>query len=551
MKYDRTLLALFVTICLLFPSTMTVYSHPVTDTPLANSLETRAQSASPLQNDTNSPYTVFFPAIYGRRLAFYVSPSGNDANPGSYDKPWRTLQKAADTLVAGETVHILPGSYQAKFAPKNSGTAEAYITYTATPGTVTLDGTGVALNDLARGDGLVQIAGKSYIRIQNLTLRNSAHNCVNISEDSSGNRPKNIEVTGLDIKNCMKAGIRARFTTGLVVKDNVIDHISYSSGIGVWWSDRVTVDNNKITNAHYYHSCQGAHEEALTIASTSNFVVKNNTLDNTEPPPPGACAVADKLGIDVKESSQYGQVFQNTISNMNAASIYTDPWHAGANGTPTLKHIQIYQNKIVNSAGIIIGAEQADGVSEHISIFNNVLINPTFAGIQVRKSYGDGLRKNIVIYNNTIYGASPAGGNGGAGIYITTANLASNNTDAPVIVRNNIVMFYFLNSGGGTVGQIYAANAGIASKVTADHNLVYGPQYCSWDYPNCVELGSRLRADPASVFVDPGAFDLHLKSGSPAINAGYTVQAVATDFDGVRRPQPDGHSYDIGAYEWR
>jgi hypothetical protein len=178
-----------------------------------------------------------------------------------------------------------------------------------------------------------------------------------------------------------------------------------------------------------------------------------------------------------------------------------------------------------------------------------VLINTSFSGIQVRKSYGDGLRKNITIYNNTIYGAAPAGGNGGAGIYITTANLASNNADAPVIVRNNIVMFYFLSNGGGTVGQIYAANSAVASKVTADHNLIYGPQFCSHDYPNCVEIGSLLRADPASVFVDPGSFDLQLKSGSPAVNAGITIDEVMTDFNGIRRPQPDGHSHDIGAYE--
>jgi hypothetical protein len=63
--------------------------------------------------------------------AFYVAPSGNDSNPGTFAQPWRTIQKAANTLVAGQTVKILPGTYNAKLAPVNSGTAGAYITYIA------------------------------------------------------------------------------------------------------------------------------------------------------------------------------------------------------------------------------------------------------------------------------------------------------------------------------------------------------------------------------------------------------------------------------------
>jgi hypothetical protein len=161
------------------------------------------------------------------------------------------------------------------------------------------------------------------------------------------------------------------------------------------------------------------------------------------------------------------------------------------------------------------------------------------------------LRKNINIHHNTIYGALPAGGNGGAGIYITTSNLGSNNGDAPVIIRNNISMFYFLSTGGGWLGQIVAANSTIAAKITADHNLVYGPQQCSSQYPNCVEVGSRITASPASVFVNPTAFDLHLKIGSPAIDKGTVISFIINDFDGINRPQPLNYLYDIGAYEFK
>jgi hypothetical protein len=510
---------------------------------------------SPLNSTTTLSMRLFIPMVANTgpqtSINYFVSPSCSDTNPGSSARPWRTLQKAANTLVAGQTVKILPGTYYEKLTPANSGNAAAYITFTADPGSVILDGSGVTMSADARGDGMVQIQGKSFIKVQNLTIRNASVNCVNISDNSSGTRASHIEISALTLQNCNKVGIRARFSDQLLIKDNLINHINYSSGIGVWYSSDVIVDHNTITNAHYYHECQGAYDEALTISGTNRFEIKNNTLDNTEANPVGFCSNAEKLGIDVKESSQNGLVHHNTVRHMTAAGIYVDGWHAGANGTPTLNHLNIYQNQLSDGGGITVGCEQADGVVEFVNIYNNVLVNMSFAGIQVRGAYGDGLRKNINIYNNTIYGALPAGGNGGAGIYVTTANLGSNNGDAPVIIRNNISMFYFLSSGGGAVGQIRTGNAAIAARVTADHNLVFGPQTCSTEYPGCVEVGSRISAAPGNVFLNHGALNFHLKSGSPAIGAGFNTSLVPHDFDGISRFQPAANVFDIGAFEYK
>ncbi|HSM25396.1 MAG TPA: choice-of-anchor Q domain-containing protein, partial [Anaerolineaceae bacterium] len=230
--------------------------------------------------------------------------------------------------------------------------------------------------------------------------------------------------------------------------------------------------------------------------------------------------------------------------------IYVDGWGAGTNGKPTLNHIDIYSNYVSDGGGIIVGCELSDGVVEYINIYNNLVVNAWFSGIQVRAGWGDGLRKNITIYNNTIYGASPAGGHGGAGIYVTTNNLGSNNGDKPVIIRNNVSMFYFLsNESGSYVGQIRAGDSTMASKIDASNNLVYGPQSCSTAFTSCVEVGSRITANSGSVFINPGEFDLKLKSGSPAIDGGYTIGMMNTDYDGNFRPS--GSAYDIGAYEYK
>ena len=75
------------------------------------------------------------------------------------------------------------------------------------------------------GDGLVQIQGKSYIKVQNLTLRNASVNCVNISSNSSGTASAYIEISALNIQNCTKVGIRVRSSNNLLIKDNMINHI--------------------------------------------------------------------------------------------------------------------------------------------------------------------------------------------------------------------------------------------------------------------------------------------------------------------------------------
>lgn len=492
------------------------------------------------------------PVTVKQQPGYFVSPSGSDSNPGTWDRPWRTIQKAAGTLVAGGMVKILPGTYYEKLAPKNSGKANAYITYTADPGTVILDGSGISLSGDSRGDGLVQIQGKSYIKVQNLTVRDSSVNCVNVSENSSGTHSTYIEITGLNIQYCNKVGIYVQKADHILLQNNTIDHVDYSSGIGVWRSTYATVDDNKITNVHRYHESQGAYNEALTISNVNHFEVKNNTLDNTGDLPSSfpTDAYSDKLGIDVKESSQNGSVFRNIVRHMNAQGIYVDGWLAGTDGTPTLNHINIYQNIVADGGGISVGCEKYLGIVEYVNIYNNLLTNTFFAAIQVRGAHGDGLRKNIAIYNNTIYGADIHGGNGGAGIYITTSHLGSNNGDAPVIIRNNISMFYFLPS-GGTLGQIVAGTSTIAGMIAADHNLVSGPEKCSTSYPGCVEVGSRISASAQTVFSNPSAWNLHLKSGSPAINAGVGTGLVTQDFDGVPRPQPDGSNYDIGVYEFK
>ena len=85
---------------------------------------------------------------------YVVAPDGNDSNPGSETKPWLTIQKAANTLVSGDTVYIRAGIYEEQVIPQNSGSAGNTITYAAYPGeTVTIDGNS-GRHELYQGFGI-------------------------------------------------------------------------------------------------------------------------------------------------------------------------------------------------------------------------------------------------------------------------------------------------------------------------------------------------------------------------------------------------------------
>ena len=68
---------------------------------------------------------------------YYVSTSGSDQNPGTQLSPWRTIQQAVDTMVAGDTAIVTAGKYNEIVNTVRSGTAGHRITIKASGQVVT------------------------------------------------------------------------------------------------------------------------------------------------------------------------------------------------------------------------------------------------------------------------------------------------------------------------------------------------------------------------------------------------------------------------------
>ncbi|MDX9850377.1 MAG: InlB B-repeat-containing protein [Anaerolineaceae bacterium] len=460
---------------------------------------------------------------------YYVSSSGNDDNPGTFTQPWRSIQKAANVLVAGDTVLIRAGTYNERIIPNNSGSPGNYITYAAYPNEkVVLDGNGI--NFSKSEEGLIHVKNKNYIKLQDLTIQNSTDMGIYVVGTYNPRiLTSNIILSNLEVLNSNNEAIKVMFGDHILIENSYTKE-SVSSGIGVWNSSNVIVDNNTVVNARNLPMPYG-HEECITISNVSNFEVKNNEVyfENFN-------NYLGAAGIDIKNSSFDGSVHHNYVHSFyQDGAIYLDAWEAGLNGTQSLHNIDVYANRTERAGGVSIGSERG-GIVENINIYNNIIIDSACSGIFLHRSGasagGDGLRKNINIYNNTIFRSI---GNGGAGIYIATANIEN------IVIKNNIVDF-----GPKWVGQITLAFPSAINQITVDRNLTWGRTECSMEYPDCVELDNgTIRADP--MFVNRSLLDLRLQENSPAINTGLTIPIVDMDFNGKLRPL--GFAYDLGVYE--
>src|SRR6202035_5078175 len=107
----------------------------------------RALSMSIFRGDSNSRMaTTRFLVVFlvsgfvllaqpARCSTYYVSTSGKDTNLGTITSPWRTIQHAANSVKAGDTVYVRAGVYNEIVSIPASGSASGgYITFSSYPG---------------------------------------------------------------------------------------------------------------------------------------------------------------------------------------------------------------------------------------------------------------------------------------------------------------------------------------------------------------------------------------------------------------------------------
>lgn len=299
-------------------------------------------------------------AVTTTARTYFVSTSGNDRANGTFRRPFKTIQKAANMAKAGDTVYIRGGVYRERVTVKSSGSAGRIITFRSYPGErVTMDGATVALPYYYP---LFDVSSHSYLHIQGLRIINSAGQGI--------------------------GDVWGQYDNGFITIKDVQTYRTKISGVHFYNAHNIVIDNVTIDTANLTPD-----QESLTLAGVNGFEIKNSTVIN-----------AQKEGIDVKDGSKNGKIINNTVKNARLGSglaIYVDGARKGAS------NIEISGNTVDNAIQGIVVASELGGTVSNIQILDNQ-IRDTKHGLQIAGwghiSGGSHPMSNISISGNNTSG---------------------------------------------------------------------------------------------------------------------------------------------------
>ncbi len=462
---------------------------------------------------------------------YFVSPSGNNGNPGTVGSPWRTISHAAGEVTPGDTVLIGTGVYREQVILSVSGSAGSPITFAEAPGgTAVIDGTGI---DFDRGEALVQIDDLRHLSLTGIEIRDSEYEGVSIKGESH-----HVHLSGL------------------------YAHDNGGSGAFLEGPNRVAA-HSSVRDSRFEDNSRGG--ITLWQSGGGYFLIEGNIVSGND-------GTSNYDGIQVgggDGATHHVVVRNNTISNNGNTDSGEDNLDLGGHGIN--HHYLVEQNNISGSigsfklhSGSAADATYTPGVSSfHIARFNRL----TGHGIT---TYG--YPNPIALYNNTLYDCHEC-----VLIYGQSANLQSlgdstySGGDAGRFnSKNNLIFqnassshYAVLTAGLGTFDLTY-------DSVRLRNNLyklavgqriawtrTYGPpldasafaHYKASNSPDLPDAGSILSTASVSVMFASAAPNSYcLAPGSPANGSAATLTTAVGSGSLTARLVVDRASYFVDGY---
>jgi hypothetical protein len=508
----------------------------------SGSVTVTAVSQADSTKSASATLTIQLPSRSG--VTYYVSTTGNDANPGTSTAPFRTIQHAANTVHPGDTVQVAGGVYNEIVTIPTSGNAtQGYITFTSAPGqTAIVDGTNLGVTGQ---QGLFSLEGAhSYIVIQGFEIRNyssATSGLVPVGIDFEGSG-SNIELLNNHIHN--------------IVQSLKTCNAANALGIAIYGTQApASINNITLSGNELDHNTTGCSENVSFDGNVQYFVETKNLVhdnDNIGLDDIGFEGVSPNVSYD---QARDGWVFQNTIYNITSSTNPVYKGSLGANGYYCDGCTRvIVERNLIHDADIPI--EMASEHSGHVSSYdvarNNVIYHALLVGISIG-GYASrvGGSDHITIVNNSLWADDTHNTSSGE---LQIQYNATNNT-----IENNIM---YASTQGLLINDFTSSSPNPA---TLDHNLYYttlGAAASKWTWQKSSITGfanyqAQSGQDVHSTFADPQYLNisntppnLDISATSPAVGAGVNLGPSVVgilDYNGNARLQSG--KINLGAYE--
>ncbi|MCP4748542.1 MAG: DUF1565 domain-containing protein [Desulfobacteraceae bacterium] len=315
----------------------------------------------------NFRYLLLIPVIFYVSICYgadyYVANTKNCSNSGTgtIAEPWCTIQKAAQTAVAGDNVYVKAGNYSENVKFKNSGSASrGYITFQ-----------NFEKDKVSLDPGSFELENISYLKVIGFHIKNPPGERSGIEIGGTGSyvQIRNNEITGC--VNLDTAAVRA---------GDYMHHF--------------IIDGN-----HIHHNNTGTQEGLRIMEHTHDFKVTNNKVDHNT-----------NIGIDIVGWAQYGKPYNGLVrGNLCHNNSLKAPWSAGIYLDSPNNIIVEYNVSWGNARGLEMGCENRKDQSSGNIMRYNIVYENHGRGLSVG-GYQGGLVHDCEVYNNIFYN------NGGAEI---------------------------------------------------------------------------------------------------------------------------------------
>ena len=416
---------------------------------------------------------ISLPQLLAATIYYVDGAAGNDSNPGTQSSPWKTIQKAANTLVAGDKVIVTSGTYNERINETSGGSSGNEIIYQVNTGDtvtckgftisgnhVTVDGFRVNADDNSSTTGRGFFVSGDYVKIKNCYVTECPWGGIFYNQNSSYGYIYN--------NRCYHNG---------------------QNGVEVWGSYHL-VENNEVWESVQYHPQGGPTSGA--DADGMRFHGDHHAF----------------RGNWIHEPALMSDPY-NTNPHIDCFQTYD---HAAA-GKPAASYCTFEKNHCRHYVSgmftfMIEGSQSYP--AHHLTIKNNLF--EVGLGVALPSGY---YTHDIYIYNNTFIGDPSIG----SGYAITMRSIDT------VQLKNNITVNY-------KGGHRYVENS---TNLAIDYNCAYntdGSNPSATPGPQGHELWAL---DPK--FVSHSNRNFRLQSSSPCLDAGTSLSQVTDDFDGKPRPQ--------------